>query len=251
MIITSSKTIENGLEAIIKHNISCCGTKDGIARVFLDSSVGCGLGCSHCWIKDTKLEMVDPYELDKKILKSLGDKTYNLKLMGQGDALLVAQQVINRLNNSYYSITNKNKPVSLSLSTIFPGRGSEHKSALLNFADRVYLSVIDPYMPHRSKQAPAALNLNTAINIIKRCDTELRLHFTPTRENATFEKLKMLRDICLEAKAPLRLIRHHTTDGVSSVDTLHIAEQMVDMGVPTTVAISAGIGNNTACGMFG
>ena len=120
--IATEKVFNGDLEAIIKYGVSCTGIQDHLIRVFLDTSVGCGLGCSYCWVKDKKIEPSDPYALDFGIIERMRGKhvNYKLKLMGQGDALLLPEYTINRLNNTYYSITNPKKPISLSLSTIFP-----------------------------------------------------------------------------------------------------------------------------------
>ena len=244
-IFTKKITI-NKLEAILKFGVSCCGHKDDVVRVFLDTSVGCGLGCDYCWVADTKAEVSDEDEklLDETVLKLIGKKQYNLKLMGQGDPLAFPSRWLNRLEN--YKGFN-----SLSISSIFPNKsnsGDQYK--LLELAGKVYVSVIDPDLKHRAKMVPSALNIETATEISKRY-ADTYLHFTPTISNTEHDGVKKLAELALKVDCPIRLIRYHAKHNGNKVDTLEIAEQLADFGVAVSVSISAGVKNNTACGMFG
>lgn len=253
--MTTKKFKVGELEAVIKYGFSGSGNYDGVLRVFLDSTIGCGLGCNHCWIKDVspKISESSERELDEIVLKEVGDRPYKLKLMGQGDALLYPEFVINRLNRSYYHIANRNKPQSLSVSTIFPEvkRISKEQDRLIDLCDKVYISVIDPDEKERRAQAKSALNIDDAVRSARRAKNRVFLHFTPTFENSTPEKLEELKGIFLRTKAPLRLIRHHSVDDSPVKDPVEVAEQLVDMGVSAMVCVSAGVKEKTACGMFG
>jgi hypothetical protein len=124
---------------------------------------------------------------------------------------------------------------------------------LMMKADKLYLSVVDPDPETRKRIIPAAMPLKETLRTIRgnRRYNINKLHFTPTFSNSSDEKLLLLKELYEEFGYPFRLIRQHTKCNIARVDTVKVAEQMVDLGIETEVCISAGVGNETACGMFG
>ena len=261
MDIRTEKIKVGELEAVLKYGISAKGVRDEYVRVFLDTSIGCGLGCDYCWVakKKSVFDEEAELELDKLILEKIGQfKPYGIKLMGQGEPLLYPERVMKRLINSYLSpFRGGTQPQSIVLSTIFPKKtyrdNWENMRKLMTKADRLYLSVVDPDPETRKRIVPAALPLREALRIISgnRHSGTNKLHFTPTFSNSSYEKLLLLKELYEEFGYPFRLIRQHTKSNIAGVDTVKIAEQMVDLGIETEVCISAGVSSQTACGMFG
>jgi hypothetical protein len=261
MDIRTEKIKVGELEAVLKYGISAKGVRDEYVRVFLDTSIGCGLGCDYCWVAKKKIVFDGKAErdLDELILSKLRWNTkYGLKLMGQGEPLLYPERVMRRFSETYLSPFGEHpKPESISGSTIFPEKtyrdnwGNMRK--LMMKADKLYLSVVDPDPETRKRIVPAAMPLREALKLIsgnRHCGTS-KLHFTPTLSNSSHEKLLLLKELYREFGYPFRLIRQHTKNNTAEVDTVKVAEQMVDLGIETEVCISAGVGNETACGMFG
>lgn len=242
MSITTLKLSEGKLESILKFGGSCTGKYgDDEVRVFMDSSVGCGLGCAHCWVADVAPKW-DPgamSKLDSKAAAVVGDRPCRLKFMGQGDPFANPKILLDRVNQ-FQEVSH------VSLSTIMP---KEVWPGDLKFKpDRIYISLVDPDPTVRSKytKVPFEHALNLAYNLMMPRD--VRIHYTPTAD----QDLARAVEIFKQYKLPIRLIRQHKQDGSpADVDVLEFAEKLVDEGVKVSVAISAGTSNNTACGMFG